>query len=111
MQTLRGRKMYGVLYPGDPDRYFACLRLDSGVSDDLGFERAPVPGGLYGRRLVRDWNVKIPELPEIFDDLHADLVNAGLRIDPWRPLIEFYRCRDALIIMMPVLAAPCDSPR
>jgi len=104
MRSLRGRKMYGLLYPGNPDRYFACLRLDSEVSDDLGFERASVPGGLHGRSLVRDWSAKIPELPQLFDSLHAALVGSGYLIDRSRPSIEYYRRMDALTIMVPVLA-------
>jgi DNA gyrase inhibitor GyrI len=104
MQTLRGRKMYGVLYPGDPERYFACLRLDAEDPDALGFDRAIVPGGHYGRRLVRDWSAKVHELPDIFGALHSDLVASGYLIDPSRPLIEFYRRSDELTVMMPVLA-------
>jgi len=97
--------MYGVFYRGDPERYFACLRLEHDADDDLGFERATVPGGRYGRRLVRDWNVKIPEFPRIFDALHADLVDAGYLVDTSRPSIEYYRRSDELMIMVPVLAA------
>jgi|GEM_PF-800331 len=105
MPTLRGQKMYGVLYPGEPDLYFACLRLDSYDSDDFGFERAGVPGGHYGRRIVHHWSTKIRELPELFDELHADLVNAGHLVDRSRPLIEYYRREDALVIMIPVASA------
>jgi hypothetical protein len=105
MQTLRGRRMYGVLYRGDPERYFACVRLDNEAHDDLGFERATVPGGRYGHRLVRDWNVRIPELPGMFDALHADLVDGGYLIDESRPSIEYYRRSDELLIMVPVLSA------
>ena len=103
MQSLRGRKMYGILYPGHPDRYFACLRLDNEQSDDLGLERAIVPGGLYGRSHVRDWNTRIQELPRLFDALHAALVGSGYLIDRARPLIEYYRRMDALTIMIPVI--------
>jgi DNA gyrase inhibitor GyrI len=95
--------MYGILYPGHPDRYFACLRLDNEESDDLGLERAIVPGGLYGRSHVRDWNTRIQELPRLFDALHAALVGFGYLIDRARPLIEYYRRMDALTIMIPVM--------
>ena len=103
MPTLRGQKMYGILYLGNPDRYFACLRLDDESSPDAGLERAIIPGGLYGRRLVLDWNAKIPELPEIFGTLTADLTDAGHLVDRSRPLIEHYRRVDELIIKVPVL--------
>jgi hypothetical protein len=95
--------MYGLLYPGEPLTYFACLRLDSDVSDDLGFDRAEVPGGLYGRRLVRDWENRLSDLPGIFDQLQADLIEAGFLVDVTRPSLEFYRRSNELLIMMPVL--------
>ena len=97
--------MYGLLYPGAPMAYFASVRLDRDHSDDLGFDQAEVPGGLYGRRLVRDWEGKLAELPEIFDELHADLVEAGYFVDTTRPSLEFYRRSDELVIMVPVLPA------
>jgi hypothetical protein len=103
MDSLRGSRMYGLLYPGEPTAYYACLRLDDDHSDDLGFDRAEVPGGLYGRRLVRDWEDKISELPEIFDHLQADLLEAGFLRDVTRPSLEFYRRSNELLIMMPVL--------
>jgi hypothetical protein len=109
MESLRGRKMYGVLYPGEPGRYFACLRLDTELSDDLGFERAIVPGGLFGRRLIHDWNSKISELAQLFDSLHADLDRVGYATDLSRPCVEFYRRLDELVIMVPVMTESATS--
>ncbi len=103
MPTLRGQRMYGVFYPGQSERYFACLRLDDAASDDFGFERAIVPGGLYGRCLIRDWNSRLAELPQAFDALQAELTSAGFLHDRGRPSIEFYRRIDELIIMIPAL--------
>ena len=108
MESLSGSKMYGLLYPGPPMAYFASLRLDGDDSDDLGFDQAEVPGGLYGRRLVREWEDKLAELPEIFDELHADLVEAGYFVDTTRPSLEFYRRSNELVIMVPVLPAESD---
>lgn len=106
MESLWGSRMYGLLYPGETTAYYACVRLDDDHSEDFGFERAEVPGGLYGRRLVRDWENKISKLPEFFDQLQADLIDAGFLRDSTRPLLEFYRRSDELLIMMPVLAGP-----
>ena len=103
MESLRGSKMYGLLYPGEPPAYYACLRLDGDQSDDSGFDHAAVPGGCYGRRLVRDWENKLSELPGIFDQLQADLVEAGFLVDVTRPSLEFYRRSNELLIMVPVL--------
>ena len=102
MPTVEGRRMYGVLYPGEPDRYFACVRLD-GDDDDFGFERATVPGGRYGCRLVLGWSARIAEFPRIVDALRAELGAAGHPVDPSRPVIEFYRRDEELLMMAPVL--------
>ena len=110
MESLRGSRMYGLLYPGEPTAYYACLRLDDDHSDDLGFDRAEVPGGLYGRRFVRDWENEISELPEIFDQLQADLLEAGFIRDVTRPSLEFYRRSNELLIMVPVLPGPGVRP-
>jgi hypothetical protein len=103
METLRGRKMYGVVYLEDPIRYLACLLLADEKADDLGFERTMVPGGGYARALVRDWETRISELPDIVSRLQTDIVGAGLSVDPHRPMLEYYRRIDELLIMLPVL--------
>ncbi len=110
MDSLRGSRMYGLLYPGEPTTYYACVRLDDDDFDDLGFDRAEVPGGLFGRKLVRGWEDKISELPEIFDHLQADLLEAGFLRDATRPSLEFYRRSNELLIMMPVLPGPGVRP-
>lgn len=104
MDSLRGSKMYGVLYPGgDPLEYFACLKLEGDRSDGLGLELAEVPGGLYGRRVIRDWESKTSELPQMFDRLNEDLSDGSFLIDATRPSLEFYRRSNKLVLMMPVV--------
>lgn len=104
MDTLRGGKMYGVIYPGEPVRYLACLLLDEEHPDDLGLERITVPGGRYARTLVRDWGSRIPELPTIVGQLESDIGHSGLEIDRTRPWLEFYRRIDELLVLLPVAA-------
>lgn len=104
METLRGRKMYGVVFPGDPVRYLACVLLDGQEADDLGLERTTVPGGKYARTLVRDWESRISELPAIVGQLHSDIKASGLEVDPDRPSLEYYRRIDELLIMLPLLS-------
>jgi hypothetical protein len=102
MSTLRGHKMYGVVYPGDPVRYLAGVLLDDDGADDLGLGRTTVPAGWYSRTLVRDWEGRIPELPAIVGRLQSDMAGAGLDVDPDRPMLEYYRRRDELLMMVPV---------
>lgn len=105
LDSLRGRRTYGVVTFTDPPSYFACLRLRDG-EDDLGLERAWVPGGLYGRRVVRDWSNRIEELPSLVDALASDLAAAGFAHDRTRPLVEDYRRHDELVLKLPVRRAP-----
>jgi hypothetical protein len=107
MSTLRGQKMYGVIHSGDPIRYLAGFLLNHD-SDDLGLERITVPAGRYARTLVRHWETRIPELPSIVGRLQSDVVGAGLAVDPDRPMLEYYRRIDELLVMVPVRAH--DAP-
>lgn len=95
--------MYGVVYPGDPVRYLACLLLDDESADDLGFERTTVPGGRYAHTLVRDWESRISELPAVVSQLESDIVLSGFAVDRDRPWLEFYRRIDELLVMLPFL--------
>jgi DNA gyrase inhibitor GyrI len=108
MSTLRGQRMYGVVYPGDPVRYLACLLLDNEGSGDLALERTTVPAGRYARTLVRDWATRIAELPSIVAQLRTDIADAGLAVDPERPMLEYYRRVDELLMMVPV--HPDETP-
>jgi hypothetical protein len=103
MSTLRGQKMYGVIYPGTPVRYLAGLLVNQD-GDGLGLERTTVPAGRYARTLVRHWETRIPELPSIVGRLQSDVVGAGLVLDPDRPMVEYYRRIDELLMMVPVRA-------
>jgi hypothetical protein len=102
METLRGRKMYGLVYPGDPVRYLACLLLDDENADDLGFERTLVPAGRYAHTLVRDWESRISELPDIVSQLEFNIRVSGLAVDRDRPWLEFYRRIDELLVLLPI---------
>ena len=108
LSTLRGQKMYGVIYSGEPVRYLAGLLLDAD-SDDLGLDRTTVPAGRYARTLVRHWETRIPELPSIVERLQSDVVGAGLAVDQDRPMLEYYRRIDELLMMVPV--CDHDPPR
>jgi DNA gyrase inhibitor GyrI len=95
--------MYGVVYPGDPVRYFACLLLDDENADELGLEHTRVPAGQYAQTLVRDWESRISELPAIVSQLESDIEVSGLAVDRDRPWLEFYRRIDELVVMLPIL--------
>lgn len=101
MQSLRGRKMYGVYYPAGND-YDACVKLDAEHPDDMGFERGTIPGGRYARVKMRDWPARLYELGRLFEELQQACSATGNELDLERPHIEFYRSLDELLIMVPV---------
>jgi len=101
MGGLRGRKMFGVMYP-QKNEYFACVKLDDQFSDDMGFERSTIPGGKYARKKIKNWSSKIQEIAPTFEQLKQDIIDHGFEIDSLRPNIEFYRSFRELICMLPV---------
>lgn len=101
MPTLRGRKMYGVLYATSGD-YFSCVKLDDEHPDDMGFERGTIPGGRYARKKIENWSGRESQIAGWFDEVLKQCADDGLTIDDGRPSIEFYRSLSELILMVPV---------
>ena len=101
MPGLKGRKMYGVIYP-KTDEYFACVMLDKEHPNDMGFERSMIPGGSYAKKKIKNWTSKIQKIGAEFQALKEACIENGHKIDQVRPSIEFYRSFTDLIIMIPV---------
>jgi hypothetical protein len=102
LPTLRGRKFYGVfrLLPAG-EEYFACVEQHS--TDEpakMGVETGVIPGGLYVRRKLAEWEKVIAagKLGTHFQELHQ-----LYRADPDRPEVEFYRSMAEMHLLMPVL--------
>lgn len=102
LPSIKGRKFYGTfrVLP-DGEEYYACVErtpLDDPTT--LGLEVGIVPGGLYVRRKVLDWERVIAEgkLGGIFQEMVK-----RYRIDSGRPEIEFYRSMTELHLLVPVL--------
>lgn len=108
LPSIKGRKFYGTfrMLP-DGEEYFACVErtpLDDPAA--LGLETAVVPGGLYVRRKIPDWEKVIADgkLGGIFEEM--------VRLyptDPSRPQIEFYRSMTELHLLVPVLSRATES--
>ncbi|MBI3956253.1 hypothetical protein HY339_03265 [Candidatus Gottesmanbacteria bacterium] len=85
LDTMRGRKFYGLLY-GEPDKgeYFACIKLEP--RDDP-----------RSRRKIRSW----------YPDVSCIGKGFGLLFDAYphdsnRPTIEFYRSERDVYIFLPI---------
>jgi hypothetical protein len=97
--TLRGRKFYGVFDPVSHE-YRACAELREG--DDprrLGLELGALAGGRYARvRLTGD-------PPAVYALIAPAMERLARRpdSDPGRPSVEFYRRRDVIDLLQPVV--------
>lgn len=101
MNSLRGRKMYGIFYP-QTGNYFACVKLDEEFPDDMGFEKGIIPGGKYARQKIENWSGHVKEIGPSFEKLKEICRQNVYSIDNSRPSIEFYRSQKELFIMLPV---------
>ena len=95
LPTLRGRKFYGLVEDGE---YRACVELSADHdASTLPFPTLTIPGGRYVHRRMPDWEKHPQAIGEAVDELctRADY-------DPSRPVIEFYRSHNELVIRVPV---------
>jgi hypothetical protein len=108
LPTLKGRKFYGVFHETpDGEEYYACVaRSDADDPGKMQLETGVIPGGMYARRKILDWEKKIRDgqLPQ----LYQELVKAH-DIDPTRPSIEFYRSQTELQLFVPVRSSPTPA--
>ena len=96
---LRGRKYYGA-FDADGDEYRVCVQLREG--DDpkaLGLEVGMLPGGRYARVRLTG------EPPEVYHLIGPTFERLSHRPDRdrSRPGIEFYRRRDVIDLLLPVI--------
>lgn len=101
LPSLRGRKFYGF-YDATSDEYTACVGLRR--EDDppaYGLDVRTIPGGRYARCRLRGEPDEIyPRIGPSFEELAA-----SAPLDRTRPWIEFYRRRDEVVLLLPVLDA------
>jgi hypothetical protein len=95
---LRGRKYYGAF--DNEGEYRVCVELRE--EDDpqaLGLEVGSLPGGRYARRRLTG------EPPEVYDLIGPTFEQLSERPDrdSSRPGIEFYRRRDVIDLLLPIV--------
>lgn len=109
LPNLKRRRFYGAfrLLP-EGEEYYACV--ERSPDDDpktMALEIGTLPGGLYVRRKVLDWEsvVRAGKLGEIVQEMvHR------YPVDTARPELEFYRSRSELHLLVPVLRREPTGP-
>jgi hypothetical protein len=100
--SLKGRKFHGVFrLLEDGEEYFACVeRIASDDPARIGLDVGALPGGLYVRRRLNDWEriIASGKLGEHFQELIRTH-----EFDRSRPEIEYYRSVSELHLLLPVL--------
>jgi hypothetical protein len=95
---LRGRKYYGAF--NDDGEYRICVQLREGDDPQaLGLEVGSLPGGRYARERLTG---EPPKIYELIGPTFERLSGRPDR-DPSRPGIEFYRRRDVIDLLLPVV--------
>lgn len=103
LPTLKGRKFYGVVWEGAQGvEYFAGVAAaDETEAAVLGLPSMVIEAGLWARSRLDDWEGTVSRIPLVVDML---IDRHGL--DPSRPVLEFYKSRDELEILVPMPARP-----
>jgi len=95
---LRGRKYYGAF--DNDGEYRICVQLREGDDPQaLGLEVGSLPGGRYARERLTG------EPPKIYELIGPTFERLATRTDrdSSRPGIEFYRRRDVIDLLLPVV--------
>lgn len=99
LQSLRGRKFYGIFQPATGE-YRACVAIESGDDPQrLGLATGVIPGGLYIREKMKNWMSRRDEIGKTFV---AMAEREKTRVDSSRPSVEFYRSQDELVLLLPI---------
>jgi hypothetical protein len=96
---LRGRRFFGV-FDGVKHEYLVCVeRREGDDPETLGLEAGTLPGGRYARRRLRG------EPPAVYAEIGPAFEQLAQRADrdDTRPGIEFYRSRDVIDLLLPVV--------
>ena len=103
LPTIKGRKFYGTIWMlPEGEEYFACVERRPGeLSGALGLGAGTIPGGLYVRRKIFDWERVVAEgkIQAVSENIRQEY-----SVDPSRPEVEFYRSGREPHLLLPVLS-------
>jgi hypothetical protein len=97
LSSRRHRRFYGVFFHSTKE-YRACVRIEDGEKPmTLGLTGWTIPGGKYKSQRLHDWQSKVSEFPEIFNEMVK-----GEKVDPTRPSLEYYRSMTECVLYLPI---------
>jgi hypothetical protein len=98
LPTLRGRKLYGVTFDRQEglEYYAGVVPEHEGEAAALGLPILAIDAGLWARTRLHDWEQSIDKIPAVVDALAE---KHGM--DDSRPVLEFYRSRTELDVLVP----------
>ena len=98
--SLRGRRMMGLVYGGSHIYRMCSIRLDRDAANSLGLDETTIPGGAYLRLRLRG------EAPEVYGHIGEafDVLFGSADHDSSRPQIESYRREGEVDCLLPILA-------
>jgi hypothetical protein len=98
LDTLRGRRFFGVFDPASSE-YLACAQTkDSDDAPRLGLRQTVIPGGAYLRATITGEPPGVyAQIGPTFDELEKQE-----RPDSNRPVIEYYRRHNEIDLLVPV---------
>lgn len=103
LPSLKGRKMYGLVYGGPNGlEYYAGLVPES-VEEEraFGLPIIEVPAGLCVRRKLENWTEHTDQIGVMFDEMIQEF-----GMDRSRPTIEFYRSVEEMHLLVPIEKRP-----
>lgn len=96
--SLRGRKMMGLVYSHERVYRLSSVRLDRDGSIPLGLDETVIPGGRYLRlRLRGDAPAIYGSIADVFEVLFQRADH-----DPLRPHMEYYRREGEVDCLVPI---------
>lgn len=102
LETLKGRKMYGLVYESEDGMDYYAGLVPEGESEEkrfteLGYDILEVGGGSCARVKLLDWSSKIDQIGPTFGAMIGEY-----GIDTSRPQMEFYRSQKELHLLLPL---------
>jgi hypothetical protein len=102
LETLKGRKMYGLAYETARGMDYYAGLVPKGEAEErkfseLGFGILEIEVGACARVKLRDWSSRIDQIGPTFG---AMIEEYG--IDPSKPQIEYYRSQTELHLLLPL---------